>query len=165
MRFGSNTGRIFNHHLPKAHSNPKVPSSRWTTHGRGKNLNRPRGPPLKPFTAGLPQVVLLEHSARGSKAGDRNKARPALSMQSRNKFVPEKWTTLSKSVKWCVMVVRGGVLWLKASRERRGKRNRGSLVVHRRTYIYCHRVLRQPLKLVRGASWRFWGVVATFSDA
>jgi hypothetical protein len=24
MGFGSNTGQIFNHHLPKAHSNPKV---------------------------------------------------------------------------------------------------------------------------------------------
>ena len=77
MRFGSNTGRIFNHHLPKAHSNPKVPSSRWTTHGRDENLNRPRGPPLKPFTAGLPQVVRLAHGFALASPADRTFKIPA----------------------------------------------------------------------------------------
>ena len=39
MRFGSNTGRDFNYHLPEAQSNPQIPSSRWTTLCRDKNLN------------------------------------------------------------------------------------------------------------------------------
>ena len=71
MCFGLNTGRDFNYHLPKAHSNPKIPSSRWTTHGRDKNLNRPRGPPLKPFTARLPQVVSLAHGFALASPADR----------------------------------------------------------------------------------------------
>ena len=71
MSFGLNTGRDFNYHLPKAYSNPKIPSSRWTTHGRDKNLNRPRGPPLKPFTARLPQVVRLAHGFALASPADR----------------------------------------------------------------------------------------------
>ena len=71
MCFGSNTGRDFNYHLPKAYSNPKIPSSRWTTHGRDKNLNRPLGPPLKPFTARLPQVVRLAHGFALASPADR----------------------------------------------------------------------------------------------
>ena len=43
MRFGSNTCQDFNYHLPEAQSNPQIPSSRWTTLCRDKNLNRPRG--------------------------------------------------------------------------------------------------------------------------
>ena len=31
MRFGSNTSRDFNYHLPEAQGNPQIPSSRWTT--------------------------------------------------------------------------------------------------------------------------------------
>ena len=71
MRFGSNTGRDFNYHLREAQSNPQIPSSRWTTHGRGKNLNRPRGPPLKPFIAGMPQVVRLAHGFALASPADR----------------------------------------------------------------------------------------------
>ena len=61
MRFGSNTGRDFNYHLPEAQSNPQIPSSRWTTLCRDKNLDRPRGSPLKLFTARLSQVIRLAH--------------------------------------------------------------------------------------------------------
>jgi hypothetical protein len=77
MCFGSNTGRIFNHHLPEAHSNPKIPSSRWTTQCRDKNLDRPRGPPLKPFTAGLPEVVRLAHVLALASPADRTCKLPA----------------------------------------------------------------------------------------
>ena len=81
MCFGLNTGRDFNYHLPKAHNNPKTPSSRWTTHGRDKNLNRPRGhargPPLKPFTARLPQVVSLAHGFAMASPADRTCKLPA----------------------------------------------------------------------------------------
>jgi hypothetical protein len=61
MRFGSNTGRDFNDHLPEAQSNPQTSSSRWTTLCRDKNLNRPRGSPLKLFAARLSQVIRLAH--------------------------------------------------------------------------------------------------------
>jgi hypothetical protein len=77
MRFGSNTGRIFNHHLLKVHSNTKVPSSRWTTHGHDRNLNRPRGPPLKPFAAGLPEVVRVAHGFALASPADRTFKSPA----------------------------------------------------------------------------------------
>ena len=61
MRFGSNTGRDFNYHLPEAQSNPQIPSSRWTTLCRDKNLNRPRGSPLKLLTTRMSRVIRLAH--------------------------------------------------------------------------------------------------------
>jgi hypothetical protein len=54
--------RCFNYPSPKAHTDPKAPSSRWTTRGRDENPNcRPRGPPMKPcLYSALPRVTYTD---------------------------------------------------------------------------------------------------------